>query len=86
MSVIVNASGELGSSFSPHFAVTAKEEPGRHDLHKIKSTFTKIHGLGTSVYLTHSHLDSNLVLETMYKSMESFMELRKIFKIRNLYV
>ena len=89
MSIIIDAAGGLGSSFAPHFAVSGKGEPERHRLHKIKSTFTKIHGLGTSVFVTNSNLEkegSNLVLESLYKCIETFLKERDVTYVRNLYV
>jgi len=89
MSVIIDASGGLGSAYAPHFNVSNKGEPSRHELHKIKSTFTKIHGLGTCVYITHSELEvegANLVLESLFESVKQFLDKRKVRTIRNLYV
>lgn len=89
MSVILDASGGMGASYDPHFAVQAKGEPGRHLMHKIKSTFVKIHGLGTAVYVTNSHLEtegSNLVLETLYNSIQLYLKSRQVSSIRNLYI
>ena len=89
MSVILDAAGGLGSTYAPHFPVSAKGEPGRHELHKMKTTFAKIHGLGTTIYLTHSHVETegtNLVLECLYRTVEIFLQERKVKKIRNLYI
>ncbi len=89
MSLIVDAAGGLGSTYAPHFHVQAKNEPERHRLHKFKSTFSKIHGLGTIIFLSHSSIEkegTNLVLECIYRSISIFLMRRKVNKIRNLYV
>lgn len=89
MSMILDAAGGLGSTYAPHYIVSGKGEPDRHLLHKFKSTFSKIHGLGTSIFLTHSSLEtegSNLNLECIYKSIATFMERRRVSDIRNLYI
>ncbi len=89
MSVILDGAGGLGSTYAPHFAVSGKGEPERHTLHKFKSTFSKIHGVGTCIFLSHSSLEtegSNLNLECLYRSVDLFLQTRKVDKIRNLYV
>ncbi len=89
MSVIIDASGGLGASYAPHFAVSGKGEPERHELLKIKSTFAKIHGIGTTIFMTNSQLDgegSNLALECLYHCVIMFLEKRQVSHIRDLYV
>ncbi len=89
MSVIIDASGGLGASYAPHFAVSGKGEPERHELLKIKSTFAKIHGIGTTIFVSNSQLDgegSNLALECLYKCVSVFLEKRQVSHIRDLYI
>ena len=88
-SMIVDAAGGMGATYSPHCKFSAKGEPERHRLHKFKSTFVKIHGVGSKIFITHSSLETegtNLVLECIYESVELFLMTKKIKKIRNLYV
>ena len=89
ISMIADAAGGTGSTFHPHVAIPAKDEPERHTLLKVKCTFTKIHGLGTNIVVSYPDLEvqgGNLVLECVYIAIKKFMAARNITRIRNLYL
>ena len=66
VSMIVDASGGTGTTYSPRYRTTEKGEPSRHSVLKAKNTFSKVHGVGTYVYQSLPELEgqgSNLVCE-----------------------
>ena len=89
MSCIVDAAGGTGTTHLPRMNFQAKSEPERSDLLKVKSVFSKIHGLGTQIFLTYPNLykeGANLALEAIYRSVRIFLQRRKVSRLRTLYV
>ena len=52
ISMIIDAGGGSGCSNIPRFYSTEKGEPARHLMLKIKSTFIKVHGIGSLLVVT----------------------------------
>ena len=51
--------------------------------------FSKIHGLGTQIFLTYPSLykvGGNFTLEAIYRSVQMFLERRNVKQIRTLYI
>jgi hypothetical protein len=66
MDMAIDASGGSGTVNLPRYQAAGKDDPPQQDLLDIKCTFTKIHGLGTKVYISFPTLESqggNLTVE-----------------------
>jgi hypothetical protein len=88
-SMICDAAGGTGSTYSPRFRTTTKDEPQRHEMCKIKCTFVKVHGVGSLIAVSLPELETqgaNLTFECALQGIILYMEQRNVTKINNLYV
>ena len=89
VSMIVDAAGGQGTIYQPRMMTVAKNEPERHTMLKTTCTFTKVHGLGTLITQSFPDLEgkgSNLTLECIYHALQTSITLKKMPRVRNLYV
>ena len=89
VSMIVDAAGGQGTIYQPRMMTVAKNEPERHTMLKTTCTFTKVHGLGTLITQSFPDLEgkgSNLTLECIYHALQTSITLKKMRRVRNLYV
>ena len=89
ISMIIDAGGGSGCSNIPRFQSTEKSEPARHLMLKIKSTFIKVHGIGSLLVVTLPDIEKqggNLTVECILRAMEFAMRQSNMIKIRNLYI
>lgn len=87
--MIIDAGGGSGCSNIPRFQSTEKSEPARHLMLKIKSTFIKVHGIGSLLVVTLPDIEKqggNLTVECILRAMEFAMRQSNMIKIRNLYI
>jgi len=87
--MIIEAGGGAGCIHIPRFPTTEKGEPARHEMLKIKSTFIKIHGVGSLLCVSLPDLEKqggNLTVECILRGLEFAMKERNIEYIRNLYI
>jgi hypothetical protein len=89
VSMIVDAAGGTGSTHSPRYNTTEKNEPARHTMMKVTNTFAKIHGLGTLIVQSIGELEKkggNLTVEVILRAVREALKARQGRSIRNLYV
>ena len=92
VSAIIDASGANVANYSPRFNRTEKGEPARHVMLKIKSTFIKLHGMGSVLVNTVTDREeqgTNLTVERIMLAVEHSLKNLKedgIYKLRNLYI
>ena len=92
VSMIIDATGANVANYSPRFKTTEKGEPARHQMLKIKSTFLKIHRMGSVLVNTLPDLESqggNLTVECIMIAVQHALNILKaggVSKIRNLYI
>ena len=89
ISMIIDAGGGSGCSNIPRFQSTEKSEPARHLMLKIKSTFIKIHGIGSLLVVTNPDIEKqggNLTVECILRAMVFAMKQSNLNKMRNLYI
>ena len=89
VSMIIDAGGGSGCSSIPRFESTEKSEPARHTMLKIKSTFIKVHGIGSLLVVTLPDIETqggNLAVECILRGIQFAMKETNLTKIRNLYV
>ncbi len=66
-----------------------KKEPARHTMLKIKTTFIKVHGIGSLLVVTFPDIEKqggNLTVECIIRGIQFAMTNANIPKIRNLYI
>jgi hypothetical protein len=89
ISMIIDAGGGSGCSHIPRFQSTEKGEPARHLMLKIKTTFIKVHGIGSLLVVTYPDIEKqggNLTVECIMRGIEFAMKTAHIGKVRNLYI
>jgi len=89
ISMIIDAGGGSGCSNIPRFQSTEKGEPARHLMLKIKSTFIKVHGIGSLLVVTIPDIEKqggNLTVECILRGLVFAMKQSNLIKIRNLYI
>jgi len=89
ISMIIDAGGGSGCSNIPRFQSTEKGEPARHLMLKIKSTFIKVHGIGSLLVVTIPDIEKqggNLTVECILRGICFALKQANIIKIRNLYI
>jgi len=89
ISMIIDAGGGSGCSHIPRFNSSEKGEPARHSMLKIKSTFIKVHGIGSLVVVTFPDIErqgGNLTVECIMRGIKFAMMNANILKVRNLYI
>jgi hypothetical protein len=87
--MIIDAGGGSGCSNIPRFQSTEKGEPARYLMLKIKSTFIKVHGIGSLLFVTIPDIEKqggNLTVECILRGIKFAMKQTNLLKIRNLYV
>lgn len=88
-SAIVDATSSLGASFIPHVGKQVKGEPERNQLLKMKSTFTRVHGVGTLITQSFPDLEkqgSNLILECCLDAIQAYLQHHKVDFIDTFYI
>ena len=88
-SAIVDATSSLGASFIPHVGKQVKGEPERNQLLKMKSTFTRVHGVGTLIVQSFPDLEkqgSNLILECCLEAILVYLKHHKVEFIDTFYI
>jgi hypothetical protein len=89
ISMIIDAGGGSGCSNIPRFQSTEKGEPARHLMLKIKSTFIKVHGIGSLLVVTNPDIEKqggNLTVECILRGIRFAMKQANMIKMRNLYI
>ena len=89
ISMIIDAGGGSGCSHIPRFNSSEKREPARHAMLKIKTTFVKVHGIGSLVVVTYPDIEKqggNLTVECIIRGIQFAMKYSTITKIRNIYI
>ena len=89
ISMIIDAGGGSGCSSIPRFQSTEKGEPARHKMLKIKSTFIKVHGVGSLLVVTLPDIEKqggNLTVECIMRGIAFVMKQTNLTKLRNLYI
>jgi len=89
ISMIIDAGGGSGCSNIPRFQSTEKGEPARHLMLKIKSTFIKVHGIGSLLVVTNPDIEKqggNLTVECILRGIRFAMKQANMNKMRNLYI
>jgi len=89
VSMIIDAGGGSGCSHIPRFNSSEKKEPARHTMLKIKTTFIKVHGIGSLLVVTFPDIEKqggNLTVECIISGIQFAMNNANIPKIRNLYI
>jgi hypothetical protein len=89
ISLIVDAAGGCGTTYSPRFCTKEKGEPDRHTVLKTKTTFCVVHGVGTFLFSSLPKLGAqgaNLTLEVIFRSIRETMRLKKSSSFENLYI
>ena len=90
--MIIDATGANVANYSPRVKTTEKGEPAIHQMLTIKSTFLKIHGMGSVLVNTLPDLESqggNLTVECIMIAVQHALNNLKgggVSKIRNLYI
>lgn len=89
ISMIIDAGGGSGCSHIPRFSSSEKREPARHTMLKIKTTFVKVHGIGSLVVVTYPDIErqgGNLTVECIIRGIQFALNNSDIVKVRNLYI
>jgi len=89
ISMIIDAGGGSGCSHIPRFSSSEKREPARHTMLKIKTTFIKVHGIGSLVVVTFPDIErqgGNLTVECIIRGIKFAINNSDISKVRNLYI
>jgi len=89
ISMIIDAGGGSACSNIPRFQSTEKGEPARHLMLKIKSTFIKVHGIGSLLVVTIPDIKKqggNPAVECILRGLVFAMKQSNLIKIRNLYI
>jgi len=89
ITMIIDAGGGSGCSHIPRFSSSEKREPARHTMLKIKTTFIKVHGIGSLVVVTFPDIErqgGNLTVECIIRGIKFAINNSDISKVRNLYI
>ena len=87
--MIIDAGGGAGCTYIPRYTTQEKHEPKRHQMFKIKTTFIKVHGVGSMAVLSLPALEKqggNLTFECVLQGILLFLKETNHTRIRNLYV
>ena len=88
-SMIIDAGGGDGCTYVPRYTTQEKHEPKRHKMFKIKTTFIKVHGVGSLAVISFPLLEKqggNLTFECVLRGIVFFLRETKNSRVRNLYV
>jgi len=71
--MIINAGGGDGCTYVPRYTTQEKHEPKRHKMFKIKTTFIKVHGVGSLAVISFPLLENRgVILHLNVCHVESF--------------
>jgi len=88
-SMIIDAGGGDGCTYVPRYTTQEKHEPKRHKMFKIKTTFIKVHGVGSLAVISFPLLEKqggNLTFECVSRGIVFFLRETKNSRVRNLHV
>ena len=89
ISFIVDASGAHVTCYTPRFSTTEKGEPARHTVLKIKSTYVKVHGVGSFIVQSLPDIEcqgANLTCECVLRGVEFALKQTGRKSLRTVYV
>jgi hypothetical protein len=89
ISMIVDAAGGCGTTYSPRFTTKEKNEPDRHTVLKTKTTFCVVHGVGTFLFSSLPKLGNqgaNLTLEVIFRGIRETMRQKGKKSFKNIYI
>jgi hypothetical protein len=89
LSMMVDAAGSTGLTFSPRACRVSKNMEARHDMMKIKSTFTKMHGYGIRIDINFPNLEkmgTNLAIDCILENILHYMKANDLKQLDNVYI
>jgi hypothetical protein len=77
--MIIDASGVIGTKFSPFYPESITSEPNAFTNLATKNTFVKIEGWGRIIFQSYPNLEAqgaNLTIEVALRAIKIFMEVQ----------